>query len=220
MRVLKEKIFSILEKDYPGFLTHLLDNPPYKTVNILFSGFLSFDEKIRWHSIVAFGVLLNEIAKDSLEKARIIMRRCMWMLNDESGGIGWGVPEAMAEAMVNCYSLAQEYYKIFLSYLFEEKNGKDNFLEFLPLRRGGFWGLARLCVRYPAIFKKDLKFLDRLDKTLRIEKDPFIISYTFLALKALREDFFFEFEFKNTIKIFWNYNFYTVRNLKELGDLL
>ncbi len=220
MRNLKNKIFSILQGDYPGFLRNLLDYPPYKVINILFSGLLASDERIKWHSVVGFGVLLDKIAKDDFGKARIVMRRCMWMLNDESGGIGWGVPEAMAEAMVNCYGLAKEYHKIFLSYLFEEKDGKDNFLEFLPLRRGGFWGLARLCFRYPTVFKNNSKLFDRLDQSLKTDKDPYIISYSFLALKALKENFLFECEFKSAIKIFWNYKFYKIRNSKELGDLL
>ena len=73
------------------------------------------------------------------------MRRLMWMLNDESGGIGWGAPEAMAEAMACHPRLAEEYVRILLSYIRED----GNFLEYEPLRRGALWGIGRLARVYP-----------------------------------------------------------------------
>ncbi len=69
----------------------------------------------------------------------------MWTLNDESGGIGWGAPEAMAEAMACHPRLAEEYVRILLSYIRED----GNFLEYEPLRRGALWGIGRLAHIYP-----------------------------------------------------------------------
>ncbi len=37
------------------------------------------------------------------------MHRLMWSLNDESGSIGWGVPEAVAEIMANHDGAAEKY---------------------------------------------------------------------------------------------------------------
>jgi len=36
----------------------------------------------------------------------------MWSLNDESGGIGWGAPEAMGAIMARHTGLADEYANI------------------------------------------------------------------------------------------------------------
>ena len=83
-----------------------------------------------------------------LERGRVVMRRFMWMLNDESGGIGWGVPEGMAEVMANQESLARGFNSILFSFL-QDAGGKDNYLEYAPLRRGAFWGTARLAQAYP-----------------------------------------------------------------------
>ncbi|MBW1668705.1 MAG: hypothetical protein JRI79_09340 [Deltaproteobacteria bacterium] len=75
-----------------------------------------------------------------MEAARTVMRRLMWNLNEESGGIGWGSPEAMAEILSRHRSLANEYARILISYAME--NG--NYLEMEMLQRGLLWGIGRL----------------------------------------------------------------------------
>ena len=68
------------------------------------------------------------------------MRRLMWSLNDESGSIGWGAPEAMAEIMARNKKLADEYYKILISY---SEQGK-NYLEHEGLQRSVRRGIERI----------------------------------------------------------------------------
>jgi hypothetical protein len=68
------------------------------------------------------------------------MRRLMWSLNDESGGIGWGAPEAMGEVMARHQCLAEEYACILISYLDET----GNYLELPALQEGVLWGVGRL----------------------------------------------------------------------------
>jgi hypothetical protein len=75
-----------------------------------------------------------------MEAARIIMRRLMWNLNDESGGIGWGSPEAMGEILACHEGLAREYAHVLISYTRE--NG--NYLEHELLQQGLLWGVGRL----------------------------------------------------------------------------
>ena len=82
-----------------------------------------------------------------MEAARIVMRRFLWSLNDESGGIGWGAPEAMAECMCRDVRLADEYAHMLVSYMREdgEELCQDgNFIEHPLLQRGVVWGVARL----------------------------------------------------------------------------
>jgi hypothetical protein len=76
------------------------------------------------------------------------MRRFLWSLNDESGGIGWGVPEAMAEIMCHSALLRNEYLHMLISYMREdgpELFQDGNFLELPLLQRGLLWGIGRLC---------------------------------------------------------------------------
>ncbi len=150
-RKIRQEVKAIL-KD--GDLLHLLEFvetvPPKKVVQPLIQTFYKTDSLQRWHALTAFGRVMNRIAGAEMEDARIIMRRLMWSLNDESGGIGWGAPEAMAEAMANNAVLAEEYSRILLSYIWEE----GNYLEYLPLRRGALWGLMRLAQSRPDIFNE------------------------------------------------------------------
>ena len=60
---------------------------------------LDRDELIRWRAVSAMGIVTAALADARMDAARVIMRRMMWQLNDESGGIGWGIPEAMGEIM-------------------------------------------------------------------------------------------------------------------------
>jgi hypothetical protein len=116
-------------------------------INALFPCLCHLHELVRWHAVSVFGVVINQIAESDMEQARVIMRRFLWMLNDESGGIGWGVPEAMGEAMALNSKLAEEYSHMLVSYTLDdgpELFQDGNFLELVPLQQGVLWGLYRL----------------------------------------------------------------------------
>jgi len=119
--------------------------PSRKAISPLISVFYDSDPELRSKAISVFGRIAADLANEDMEAARVVMRRLMWMLNDESGGIGWGAPEAMAEAMACHPRLAEEYVRILLSYIRED----GNFLEYEPLRRGALWGIGRLARVYP-----------------------------------------------------------------------
>jgi hypothetical protein len=93
------------------------------------------------------GDAVLRLAATDMEEARIVMRRFLWSLNDESGGIGWGAPECMAEIMCRHRGLAAEYIHMLISYMRGDgdKPFQDgNFLEHPILQRGLLWGIARL----------------------------------------------------------------------------
>lgn len=102
----------------------------------------------RWQAAHGLGLAVPLIAEDSLESARVVMRRLMWSLNEESGNLGWGVPEAMACILAGSPALSGEYARIFISYGYE--TGKDdNFLDHGPLRQGVYWGVGRIAQTAP-----------------------------------------------------------------------
>ncbi len=174
MRKTKETVLEIVSrKDISGSLPELDALPPQKILGPLFSGLLSIDEPTRWHCVTAMGYTVARIAGRDLERGRIVMRRLMWSLNDESGGIGWGAPECMAEIMAVHKGLADEFHPILFSYLVESDKGADNYLEYMSLRRGAFWGLARLALSRPEM---TAKAMDKARKALNDENDPFILA--------------------------------------------
>jgi hypothetical protein len=71
----------------------------------------------------------------------------MWNLNEESGGICWGCPEAMGECMSRSERLADEYGCILWSYLHPARN----FIEHPALQQGVLWGLGRLVQARPSM---------------------------------------------------------------------
>ncbi|HIP39416.1 MAG TPA: HEAT repeat domain-containing protein [Desulfocapsa sulfexigens] len=126
-------------------------------VNPLFSALYRPEEILRWHTVTIFGEVLARLADKNMEAARIVMRRYLWSLNDESGGIGWGAPEAMAEAMYHNDRLCDEYLHMLISYMrpdgpLEHQDG--NFLELPELQRGLLWGIGRLAEKRAALLQE------------------------------------------------------------------
>ena len=151
---LKNEVWGVLEekKDIKDIISALSNYPAEKIISPLIGAFCHKKEVIKWRAVAAFGYFTAKIAEKEMERARIIIRRLMWMLNEESGGMAWGVPEGFAEALYNSPALAKEYLPIFVSYLWNtESIGKykaDNYLEFVPAQRGVVWGLGRLAPKY------------------------------------------------------------------------
>jgi hypothetical protein len=168
VRSLKNKILKQLKKkDFEKSLEEICQWPARQVVNPLFSFLYSGDENIKWRSITALGKVVSHLAERDLESARIVMRRLMWNLNDESGGIGWGSPEAMGEIMARNPNLAQEFSNILVSYIRPD----GNFLEHEILQRGVLWGLGRLAYARPHLVEEAATllrpYLQSKDPTLR-----------------------------------------------------
>jgi hypothetical protein len=148
----KKQIINLLSKeDIDTIYDALPSFPRKKLLNPLFSCLCHPHELVRWHAVSSFGHVVPAMAADDMEEARTVMRRFLWMLNDESGGIGWGVPEAMAEAMFHGRPLADEYLHMLVSYTMDDgpesfQNG--NFLELELLQEGVVWGLCRVAEIY------------------------------------------------------------------------
>lgn len=123
----------------------------------LFSGICSADNRVHWNAVACMGQVVARLAEQDIEEARIVMRRLLWSLNDESGGIGWGAPETMAEIMVHHQGLAEEYLHMLISYMREdgEELFQDgNFLEHEVLQRGLLWGVSRLAATKPGMLRE------------------------------------------------------------------
>lgn len=148
-RLVKQRLLAVLERpDMQEIVDFLDSHPPSLLINALFIALCNPLELVRWHAVCGFGRIVPAMAEKDAESARIVMRRLLWSLNDESGGIGWGAPEAMAEIMFHSTLLRQEYLHMLISYMAEEgveKFQDGNYLELPLLQRGLLWGIGRLC---------------------------------------------------------------------------
>ena len=178
-RPLKKKIQKLLlQKDFDKGLLQIGDMPARKAINPLFSFLCSLDELLKWRAVTAMGEVVTRLADEDMESARVIMRRHMWNLNDESGGIGWGCPEAMGEIMARNENLAAEFWCILISYIRPD----GNFLEHEVLQRGVLWGVGRLAHTRPQLLKDSADYLIPYLQN----KDPYLRGLAAWGSKTLR----------------------------------
>jgi len=60
---------------------------------------MAYDKEtlVGWRAIKAVGRIANVLVKTEREFLRIAVRKLLWSLSDESGGIGWAAPELLGE---------------------------------------------------------------------------------------------------------------------------
>jgi len=157
-RKLKGKVLELLLADDPIERVRQLSLLPAREVmNPLFSFLYNENELVRWRAVTVMGQIMKNLAERDMEIAREFMRRLMWSLNEESGGIGWGAPEAMGEILACQEKLATEYAPIFISYM----DPKGNFIAYEMLQRGVLWGLVRLSESRPELVKDAVAHVGR-----------------------------------------------------------
>jgi hypothetical protein len=155
-RQLKKIILQLLQGgDFAKGLEEIRRISPRQAVNPLFSFLCSLDEQVKWRAVTAMGKVVADLAGLDPESAKVVMRRFIWQLNDESGGIGWGCPESMAEVMAQNERFAGEYGCILVSYL----QPQGNYLEHEMLQRGLLWGIGRLAHTRPQYLPGAAAFL-------------------------------------------------------------
>jgi HEAT repeat protein len=181
-RNLKQKVFELLKlPDLEEGLEELRKMPVHQAINSLTSFLSQAEGEIKWRAVTAMGVIVADLADKNIEKARNIMRRLMWSLNDESGSIGWGAPEAMGEIMAFNEKLAKEYAHILISYIRE--NG--NYLEHELLQQGVIWGIGRVAQVRPKLIKDAVPYL----KPFLISEDALIrgLAVWIMGLLGIKE---------------------------------
>jgi HEAT repeat protein len=137
-RELKRILGAELSNDpFAAALERIGRIPPKQAVSPLFGFFCSRDQLVRWHAVTAMGMVTARLAEENPESARVVLRRCIWNLNEESGGIGW---EAIGESLARSAALAREYGCILLSYL----DPQGNFIDHPALQEGVLWGVGRM----------------------------------------------------------------------------
>ena len=153
--------------DTDTIMNELREIPARRIVNTLFPLLPDTDPNIKWKAVTLMGVFVTRLAEDSMENARVIVRRLMWNLNDESGGIGWGCPEAMGEILCCHHGLAEEYSRILISYIRKDGNYQETEL----LQRGLLWGIGRLAQARPEYVRDSapliLPYLESRDPGVR-----------------------------------------------------
>lgn len=126
--------------DWDVALSDIVEMPTQLALNELIGRVLHPDERIKWRAVTAVGALTAKLADEDMEAARVIVRRLMWNMTEESGNCAYGTPEAIGEILACHAQLATEFAPILISFI----HPQGNFLEYEPLQTGALWGLGRL----------------------------------------------------------------------------
>lgn len=86
------------------------------------------------------GATVARLYKKNKEQAQVCIRRFMWHMNEESGNIGWGIPQAFGQSLAQSEALAKLYHKILISYV-RMLEGDSNFCDHAPLRYSCYEGV-------------------------------------------------------------------------------
>jgi hypothetical protein len=129
----KQISLALLERDYQKLAR--LNREDRRVWKVLQFNLYQTDETLRWHSIEAVAVLLRtEWDRGRREKVRDYLRRLIWSISDESGGIGWSAPQTIAETVVAIPPLQEPFVNIMIDRAFREP----------MLVKSGLWGIGRL----------------------------------------------------------------------------
>jgi hypothetical protein len=97
------------------------------------------DPLIAWRAVEATGVAAARIADEHPEYVREHLRRLHWLLSEESGGICWRAPEAMAEIVRGRPALFADWVPIVAHLVLE--TAEEDLSHFRP---GMLWAIGRL----------------------------------------------------------------------------
>ncbi len=143
--------------DWKSHLAEIEAMDPKEATGPLLS-FLLLGADMTHRAAYALGPCIAKMAKHKPEEARNIMRRLMWHMNEESGNIGWGIPEAFAEILVRSEKMAVEFHSILLSYIIDTGRD-DNYCDHALLRRSCYWAVGRLVGARPELCAKIIPWL-------------------------------------------------------------
>ncbi len=97
------------------------------------------DPCIAWRAVDAMGLAAACIADHESGAVREQLRRLFWLMSEESGGICWRAPEAMAEIVRRRPALFGEYVPIIMHLLLEM--AEEDLAHFRP---GVLWAIGTL----------------------------------------------------------------------------
>lgn len=108
----------------------------------------------------AMGTVMAKVYAASPEDAKNIVRRFMWHMNEESGNIGWGIPEAFGETLAKCPPLADTFRRVLLHYIYDAPEEKSTgFCDHAPLRLSCYAAIGTLLAARPDFREEALPLL-------------------------------------------------------------
>jgi HEAT repeat protein len=135
---MKKRLHELLERRDMNEIADLAESKR-RVLGILTS--LTYDPEplIGWRAVEAMGLAASRIAEREPRSVRNHLRRLLWLISEESGGVCWRAPEAMAEIVRHKPKRFPSYARIVVFLLLEM--AEEDLVHF---RAGILWAIGRL----------------------------------------------------------------------------
>ena len=135
---------------------------------------LSYDKEdvVSWRAMEAVGVVGRELMKDGGDVVRDTVRRMLWSMGDESGGIGWSAAEIIGEIIRNNPDGFPDIVPILWSYREEEM-----------FRAGTVWAMGRIAEVRPDL----VRFIVRDLPEILEDGNPAVRGYAVWTISMLED---------------------------------
>jgi hypothetical protein len=139
METWKADIEALLRAEDHAGLVGIARNAAGRTLRYLSGSLLSEDEEVKWRAVRALGALAADPGLLSDRRLSEQLRRYLWSLNDESGAVPFGVPEAMGEVLARRPSLQKAFLPLVCAMIHQEEASQTG-----PIERGIVWAIGRV----------------------------------------------------------------------------
>jgi hypothetical protein len=135
----RDALAEAFEREETDALVAAARETPGRVVRFLTGRLYSADEGEKWCAVRALGALAR--APGVLTDARVhdLLQRFLWALNDESGAVPYGVPEAMGEILAARPEPRASMVPLLRGMLTEDDTFQTGVVE-----RGIYWALGRI----------------------------------------------------------------------------
>jgi len=137
----RDDIAALLHsEDYEG-LVRLARTEAARVIRYLTGRLYSTNEPEKWRAVHGLGDLCGDPDITSEDKVKDLLQRFFWAMNDESGAVPYGIPEAIGEILSRRREFQAEHLPILCTMLTHEE-----MIQTGPIERGVMWALGRVGV--------------------------------------------------------------------------
>jgi len=135
----RDEIDTILGREDHRALLPLARKETARVLRYLSGRLYSDSEVEKWRAVRALGVVVADDLIVSRQQATELLRRFLWALNDESGMVPYGIPEAIGEVLAVRPELQGDFLPMLCSLVIDEA-----MLQAGGIERGILWALGRV----------------------------------------------------------------------------
>jgi hypothetical protein len=151
---------------------------PGPVIRYLQGRLYSADSEEKWLAVSTLGALVREPGLLPDAKVEDLLQRFLWTLNDESGNVPFGVPEAIGEILSARRLFCSQVLPALCGMLTEEETFQTGLIE-----RGIYWALGRIG---PDVLRHCPGVAGTVADAARSHPDPDTRQAAATALEALR----------------------------------